>query len=404
MQRPNRRPTPRLSRRAFLQSATLAGSAALLGACQPQAPGAAAPGQGAAPAPAAPAAPAPAAWEAQWNDLLAAARQEGKLVVGGPPSPNTRTSIPARFRERYGIEVEYLGYPPNQGEFIERLIRERAAGVNSVDAFIGGAQSIYTIAYPAGITAPIRPVLIHPEALDGSKWRQGKVWFKDPEEAYFMQVTEQVSGHLVLNTDYVKPSEITSWQSLLDPRYTGRISVWDPTVPGTGWNTANWLRITFGDDYLKQLYVDQRPAIPTDVRQWADWLARGAYPIAVGIAYRDYEGLRKDGFPIEPLQHFPEAPGTTTGAFGVAVLLENAPHPNAARVFMNWMAMREGQETWARGEQGAAARLDVDNSWVAPHMVPQRGVAYLDGYEWNYVQTAFPEAIPKIRQMMALRQ
>jgi hypothetical protein len=37
-------------------------------------------------------------------------------------------------------------------------------------------------------------------------------------------------------------------------------------------------------------------------------------------------------------------------------------------------------------------------------MVPQRGVAYLDGYEWNYVQTAFPEAIPKIRQMMALRQ
>src|SRR5262249_23453370 len=153
----------------------------------------------------------------------------------------------------------------------------RAAGISSVDAFVGGSGSAYTIAYPAGIMAPIRPALIHPEALDGSQWRPGKVWFKDPEEMYFLQIMDQVGGQLGLNTEQVKPSEITSWQVLLDPKYTGRISAWDPSVPGIGWTAADYLRLTFGDDYLKQLLVDQKAGIPSDARQWADWLARGAY-------------------------------------------------------------------------------------------------------------------------------
>jgi iron(III) transport system substrate-binding protein len=175
-------------------------------------------------------------------------------------------------------------------------------------------------------------------------------------------------------------------------------------VPGTGLNTATWLRLTFGDDFVKQLYVDQKAYVPADVRQWADGLARGAYPIAVGISYRDFEGFKRDGFPLEAVPHFPEAPGVTTGAFGVMVLLDNAPHPNAAKLFVNWMAMREGQETWCRGEVSPAVRLDLDNSWVAPHNVPRPGVTYLDGYEWSFVNSEIPTSIAKFRQMMALRQ
>src|SRR5262249_25564341 len=153
-----------------------------------------------------------AGWEREWDDLVAAARQEGKLVIGGPPSPDLRLALPARFKERFGIEMEYLAYPPNQGEFIERLVREKAAGIVTVDAFVGGAQSIYTQAYPAGIMAPIKPQLIHPEALDGSKWRPGRIWFRDREDMYFMQIQHQITGHIGINTDYVRPGDITSWQ------------------------------------------------------------------------------------------------------------------------------------------------------------------------------------------------
>jgi hypothetical protein len=49
-------------------------------------------------------------------------------------------------------------------------------------------------------------------------------------------------------------------------------------------------------------------------------------------------------------------------------------------------------------------RTDVDNAWAPPYTIPRTDLTYLDGYDWNYVNTAFPESIPKIRQIMALRQ
>jgi iron(III) transport system substrate-binding protein len=218
-----------------------------------------------------------------------------------------------------------------------------------------------------------------------------------------MQFIDQIGGAITVNTDYVRPDEINTWRDLLEPRFTGRISVWNPTVPGTGWNTANWLRITLGDDYFKQLYVDQRPGIPEDSRQWGDWLARGTYPIAIGAAARDIETLKRDGFRLEVLRPFAEAPGIATGAFGIVVLLADAPHPNAAKLFVNWMAMREGQETWGRADQSPVVRTDLDNSWAPPYTVPRPEYQYLDGYDWTYVNTAFLESIAKIRQVMALR-
>ena len=107
---------------------------------------------------------------------------------------------------------------------------------------------------------------------------------------------------------------------------------------------------------------------------------------------------------VEVLPAMPEAPGVATGAFGIVVMIEDSPHPNAAKLFANWMAMREGQETWGRTDQIPVVRTDVDNSWAPPYTIPQPGIQYLDGYDWNYVNTAFPESMPKIRQMMALRQ
>lgn len=406
-----RQPSPApIDRRSFLRTAAL-GGAALLAACQ-QAPAspsasrpASAPAQPAAPpAPGAPAASAAApTWEPQWNEWLASARQGGKLILAGPPNPDLRVALPAKFRERFGVEMEYIALPPNQGEFIERMIKERAAGLGTVDVLVGGAQSIYTVAYPERIMLPIRPVLIHPEATDGSKWRTGKVWFKDPDDTYFMQIANQVGSSIVVNAEYVKPSEITAWKDLLLPKFKDKISVWDPTNPGSGWNTANYLRTTFGDDYFKQLYVDQNPGVTTNLRQWSDWLARGTYPIALGLGARDVQALRNEGFQAEVLPFFPEAPGTVSAAWGIVVLLETAPNPSAARLFVNWIAMREGQETWHRADQTPSIRTDVDSSWAPSYSIPKPGVTYFDTYDWTYVETAFADSIPKIRQVMALR-
>src|SRR5919197_1340354 len=97
-----------------------------------QAQKAAAAGAAASPAAARPAA-APADWESRWDALVAAAQQEGKLVVSGPPTPETRTLLPARFKERFGIEMEYLA-PGSTSDLLVRLEAERKSNLFTVDA------------------------------------------------------------------------------------------------------------------------------------------------------------------------------------------------------------------------------------------------------------------------------
>jgi iron(III) transport system substrate-binding protein len=233
-----------------------------------------------------------------------------------------------------------------------------------------------------------------------ARWTSGRVWFRDPEDEHILTISNFVTGQIYVNTDQVKSDQITSWNDLLKPEFQGKISAWEPTLPGTGWNTANYLRMTLGDDYFKRLYVDQRPTYTTDPRQWGDWLARGTHPIALGIFASEYERLRKEGFPLGVLPSFPEAPGILTGGWGLAVLFENAPHPNAAKLFLNWIVMREAQEAWHKAEQTASIRTDLDNSWAPPYLVPKPGLNYFDGYEWNYVNEAFGETVPKMRAIL----
>src|SRR3982074_527981 len=88
-------------------------------------------------------------WEVAWNALIVAARQEGKLVISGPPTPETRVKLPAMFKERFGGETEYLAQA-STSELLLRMDSERRSGLFTVDAIVAGAQSMYTTAYPNG--------------------------------------------------------------------------------------------------------------------------------------------------------------------------------------------------------------------------------------------------------------
>src|SRR5918912_1020292 len=70
----------------------------------------------------------------------AAARQEGKLVLASSPNPDTRVQLPQAFKERFGVEIEYLG--GRSSDLQTRLGSERASGVYSVDVIIGGGDTV----------------------------------------------------------------------------------------------------------------------------------------------------------------------------------------------------------------------------------------------------------------------
>ncbi|HLY67668.1 MAG TPA: hypothetical protein VKU60_19170, partial [Chloroflexota bacterium] len=73
-----------------------------------------------------------------WDEMLAAAKTEGKVVVTSAPDPATRQKLPAAFKDRFGIDMEYL---PGASEVTARLQGERAAGQYTVDAEMNGSDS-----------------------------------------------------------------------------------------------------------------------------------------------------------------------------------------------------------------------------------------------------------------------
>ena len=333
------------------------------------------------------AAPAMAQDKAAFDKLVAAAQQEGTVVVKGPPHADLRKQLPAVFKQRYGITVEYLGGRTN--EHLARLRAERDAGQkSSVDVNIGGIQSIATVFHREKMLEPMRPFLLMPEVADGSKWKKGELWFADPEQTYVLRLSSSVQAPIYINTSRVKPGELKTAHDLLGPKFHGKISMGDPTTTGSSANQAAQFYVLLGEDFVRKLYVGQKPTIARDTRQMTDWLIRGSHPIAFDVDRDQLESLAKEGIPVREMgNEWPDLPGSLSAESGMVVLFENSQHPNAGKLFVNWLASREGLDIWSRATLTSPTRNDVDESYLSPEVIPKPGVKYFDSYEWEFTVT-----------------
>ena len=334
-----------------------------------------------------------------WDDLIAAAQREGTVVVAGPAHPEVRQALPAAFKARFGINMEYIGGPASAAA--AKLRAERAAGIYAVDVTLAGIQSMATIFHREGLLDPIKPLLILPEVLDGSKWKRGSLWFMDPEQRYVLRLFSSEAEEFSINTQQVKPDEIRSAQDLLNPKWKGKIATHDPTVPGTGSNQAARFYVQFGEDFVKRLYVDQEPALSRDERQLTDWLLRGTYPIVFGVDDARIDEMNKEGMPVLAIQSLPDLPATVAVGNGLVGLFKNAPHPNAAKLFINWLASKEGLEVYARAVKWSPTRTDIDEkSFVPAASIPTPGAAYFDLSDWEFTVTKKEKARQRVKELL----
>jgi iron(III) transport system substrate-binding protein len=327
------------------------------------------------------------AQDTPWDTLVAAAQQEGKVVLLGPPDPQVRQQLPAAFKARYGITVEYLG--TRSTESSAKVRAERSAGVYTVDVVFAGGDTMSGVYYGEKMLAPLKPVLIAPEVTDPSKWISGGWWFMDPEQQYVLRLFNTVGPAFHVNTSYVKPEEVTSGKSLLNPKWKGKISAHDPTVGGSGIGHATRYYLQFGEEFLKALYVEQKPVIARDRRQLTDWLGRGSYPISLDAEDDELKRMQKDGLPVTAIYRLSDMPDTLSTGVGQMALMDHAPHPNAAKLFVNWMASKEGLTIYARERGEAPTRIDIDaRPWLPPEMIPEPGKDYFDMHDWKLAVTA----------------
>ena len=339
----------------------------------------------------APAEPTPAGSASpEWDQLVAAAQKEGKVVVSGPPDPGAGTRIPEAFKKRFGIDLEYLA--GNSSQLAARIQSERAAGQYTIDVSLSGSDTVYGTFLPSGWLDPLKPALVLPEVVDGKYWRTGEPWFRDPEKRMVIQIFNTASPFLLtVNTQLVSADELKDSSSLLDPKWQGKIGAYDPGVNGAGIAIASAIYVSKGKEYAAKLYRDQKVALSRDYSQVADWVAHGSYPICIGVTHQYLVQYYQAGIPLKEM-NLPDIPQTTGGGFGLINLWNKAPHPNAARVFANWIASKEGLTLYSEIENGAPVRNDIDPVWLPPEQLPKEGVKYFDTYEYDYVVTLRMEA------------
>jgi iron(III) transport system substrate-binding protein len=243
-------------------------------------------------------------------------------------------------------------------------------------------------------------MLIRPDVTENKYWKKGKLSFADKEEQYVFMPFSRVDGLLFLNTEYVKPEEIRNYKDLLDPKWQGKIATEDPTVNGRGNARAIQLYAQFGPDFIKKLFIDQKPAISRDRRQITDWLARGSHPICLTCRSDDAAALQKEGYKLVEMYELADTKNVVHSSPFLITVANKAPHPNAAAVFVNWLAGKEGLELYSRGYSTVTLRTDIDESFLDPRLIPKAGVKYQDEMELQTVGEERRDASTVIREVL----
>jgi iron(III) transport system substrate-binding protein len=338
--------------------------------------------------------------QAAWDALVTAAKKEGKITVsvGAGGGPQFRQTIPPAFKEEFGIDMEVIVGPST--EMVNRLRLEQSSGLHTVDVAIGGSDTMYLNFYGEKLIQPMRPMLIHPDVLNGDNWVDGKPWFMDPDEQYILRLSNGITGQTVVNTTMVTPNDLTTPEDMLKPQYKGKLAGFDPTINGSGAQHAVFLQIKLGTDFIKKLYVDQQMARTTDNRQLGDWIGRGNYAIAVVMNTATLEQAKKDGLPVKEVPPFKETGQYITAGSGLMAVLKDDPHPNAAALLANWMALPKAQTLYNRAQQYSSVLKTVHSDWVPSYADPKPGVNYFDLYDWNYTLNEYPKAFEIVRKTL----
>lgn len=259
------------------------------------------------------------------TDLVEAAIQEGQLTIYASTGESQIEAIVEGFREAYPeISTEYFRAAGTA--LFNRFASEAEAGAVMADVFMPNVQPSFVQDNSEWFSE------LTPELVPNSE-----AWPEEFRTDHTVQVTVE-SILLVYNTETVdQPPE--TWPDVLDERYRGRVVLVDPNASPGYMSWYSVIRDQFGDEFLEAL-ADLDP-------MWVDTAAVGAQQVATGgsdLAFPNYPSqtasLQASGAPIETVTDLDPTQGITTDV----AITADAPNPNAARLFVDWLISEEGYE------------------------------------------------------------
>jgi iron(III) transport system substrate-binding protein len=332
----------------------------------------------------------------RWEDVLKGAEKEGEVTVYATNSVGDLQVIWDGFKKKFPkIKLNSVAISTTS-EIVTKVMAERRASQYWVDVVLGAPGATYNSLQRGKALDPMPPALLLPEVTDLSKWWKGKHRYVDPEGQYVFVYQSSLYGPpLYTNTKLVNLETIRSVWDLLDPKWKGKIIAL--------WPRANYVSTALlfmyhhpqiGPKFLERFYTEMDLTYFSDFRQGTDWLAGGKYPLCFLCRLRR---AMEQGLPVAEVSpyHFKEVPGigSNNGAIG---LMNSQPHPNAARVFINWYLSREGQIAFRQAnntqedDTTTSMREDLPLSVVPEAARRRKDVDYIeisrhDWMEWKPV-------------------
>jgi len=294
-------------------------------------------------------------WQSEWSQRIEAAKKEAKVVFSIPPSVELRKALETAVRKKFGFEIEIV--PAAAARVVRRIADETQAGVRYFDVIISTFDNLEHSLIPMGAIDPLETYWILPEVREAKLWWGGHLW-TDNSRRFAYSPFAYMQDNIWYNSNLVKPDEIRTYDDLLNPKWKGKIGIWDPRQGGASAGKWAFLWATKGEGYLKNL-TEQFSLIGADRRQVADSLAKGAIAISIGPTYYSFVSYVKAGLPVKSLPPIKEGTYVSMGNGG-PVVIKNPPHPNATKIFVNWLLSKEGQELYSKAQGQATRRLDVD--------------------------------------------
>ncbi len=331
-----------------------------------------------------------ASWQDEWDKTVKAAEQEGQVVIYSLSEIGDIFANGGFQRKFPKIKVSIVA--ARGGDHVSRIMAERRAGKFLADIADLGNTSPYTL-YQAKVLEPIASAFLLPEIGDESKWWQGKHQFIDPEGKYIFVYVAAPLYLLGYNTKLVNPGEFKSYWDLLKPKWKGKIVVFDLQAGGFAATRERFFYYhpELGPEFVRRLYGETDLTLYRRFPQGEDWLATGKYALCL-CRHQSISEAKNQGLPVDLVEpsSFKEGVGVETRA-KTLVLMNKAPHPNAAKIFISWFLSREGQMDFQKtsakytdaGAEGSL-RMDISKEDIPARNRINPGIKYIPQWHPEY--------------------
>jgi iron(III) transport system substrate-binding protein len=267
------------------------------------------------------------------SKLYDAAKKEGTVVWWtGHYAQDAAEKVRDAFKAKYpGIEVQFIR---QTGQVIfQRLTQDLKSNVHEVDVFASTDEAQYPILKRQNALASFVPADV--DKLPAQFRRL------DPDETYQL-------GNIALMLFNYNPKKVPApkkWADLLDPKYKNQLAVGHPGFSGYVGNWALAMNDKFGwDNYMKK-FAANNPKIGRSVFDCTTDIISGERELGPGA---DSLALEKKAQGNSVAIAFPEDEVGTVMCVGPVAVLRQAPHPNAARLFMNFYYSKEYAKVMAQ--------------------------------------------------------